>query len=380
MGGNALKNTQTRRYEREEYFAVAKKVTDILAKQGIKCEVIRSYEEKESFGDLDVLVLQTPNLKNLVETKFKPNEMVVNDNVISFNVDQLQVDLIQAPEHQYEFSRNYFAYNDLGNLLGRIAHKLGLKLGHDCLKYVLRDGTHVIGNIVVTREWDQALRLLHYDPKRYNEGFKALTDIFEYVLTSKLFDPDIYLLHNRNAESRIRDRKRETYMKFLQYCETIEPPKNKVAVSKQQYLYYLLNDASFRTQYSELIAENNRKKVLRMKFNGDIVGAATGFEGKKLGAFMEFVRKRNDLENMGAADIKLLCVEEMQNFQYVVEANREERQDKKKKQQQEQPELPVEAEQQPTEEPQSSEVKTVVEVETETATENNSSSDEENKQ
>ena len=117
-----------------------------------------------------------------------------------------------------------------------------------------------------------------------------------------------------------------------------------------------------------------------MKFNGDIVGAATGFEGKKLGAFMEFVRKRNDLENMGAADIKLLCVEEMQNFQYVVEANREERQDKKKKQQQEQPELPVEAEQQPTEEPQSSEVKTVVEVETETATENNSSSDEENKQ
>ena len=334
MGGNALKNTQTRRYEREEYFAVAKKVTDILAKQGIKCEVIRSYDDKESFGDLDVLVLQTPNLKNLVETKFKPNEMVVNDNVISFNVDQLQVDFIQAPELQYDFSRNYFAYNDLGNLLGRVAHKLGLKLGHDCLKYVLRDGTHVIGNIVVTREWDQALRLLHYDPKRYNEGFNSLTDIFEYVLTSKLFDPDIYLLHNRNAESRIRDRKRETYMKFLKYCETLEPPKNKVSVSKQQYLYYLLADPNFRSQYLDLIAENNRKKVLRMKFNGDIVGAATGFEGKKLGAFMEFVRQRNDLDNMGAADIKLLCVEEMQNFQYVVDKNREERQDKQSKKEQ----------------------------------------------
>ena len=325
MGGNALKNTQTRRYERDEYLAVADRVLAVLGKQGIKCETIRAYGDKESFGDLDVLVLQTPNLKNLVETKFKPNEMVVNDNVISFNVDQLQVDLIQAPEEQYDFSRNYFAYNDLGNLLGRIAHKLGLKLGHDCLKYVLRDGTHVVGNIVVTRDWDQALRLLHYDPKRYNEGFDTLIDVFNYVMTSRLFDPNIYLLHNRNAESRIRDRKRETYMKFLQYCETVEEPTNKVSVTKDQYLQYLLNDNDFRAQYAKLIADNNRKKVLRLKFNGDIVGAATGFEGKKLGAYMEFIRMNNDLENIGAADIKLLCVESLPKFQYVVEQNREDR-------------------------------------------------------
>lgn len=45
-----------------------------------------------------------------------------------------------------------------------------------------------------------------------------LNDIFRYVVGSACFNRDIFLLENRDAQSRIRDRKCKTCMAFLDCC------------------------------------------------------------------------------------------------------------------------------------------------------------------
>ena len=40
-----------------------------------------------------------------------------------------QIDFIKVGEENWETSKNYFSYNDLGNLMGRLAQRLGVKYG-----------------------------------------------------------------------------------------------------------------------------------------------------------------------------------------------------------------------------------------------------------
>jgi hypothetical protein len=95
----------------------------------------------------------------------------------------------------------------------------GLPRVHSRVIRGCRDGDYMFREILLTREYEAALFFLGYDPERFREGFENLEDIFKYVAGSRYFNRDIFLLENRNAQSRIRDRKRPTYTKFLTWCE-----------------------------------------------------------------------------------------------------------------------------------------------------------------
>ena len=121
MGGNALKNTKTRRYQADEYFALAKEVRDKLLwgyrgweGKGFgrvnQVEVIEAYRSKESFGDMDVLytTLSGDSVDaNFIQDTFSPNEIVRNGNVISFDYKELQIDLIHSTHDSFESSSLY---------------------------------------------------------------------------------------------------------------------------------------------------------------------------------------------------------------------------------------------------------------------------------
>jgi hypothetical protein len=62
MGGNALKEIETRRVNRAEYDQIKNIVLSKLAQRitGARINDILAYRTKESFGDLDVLVETFP--------------------------------------------------------------------------------------------------------------------------------------------------------------------------------------------------------------------------------------------------------------------------------------------------------------------------------
>lgn len=292
MGGNALKNTHTRRYNKDEYNHLTTEILDKLTKilPNRRINVIPSYFQKETFGDMDILI-ESNNIPsdwiNLINKEFTPNEYYKNGEVLSFDYKEFQIDLILSPSKEYDFAFKYYSYNDLGNFIGRIAHKLGLKFGHKGLDYVVRDGSYVIADLNVTQDFEEALQFMDYDVSRYKQGFETVEGIYLYVISTKYFNPEIYAYENRNHAARTRDRKRKLYHEFLTWLTEQFNLSNFQFENKDEYLPLIFSTfPNFKKEYDMTIKQYEKDLIFKTKFNGDIVRNVTGLEGKELGEFM----------------------------------------------------------------------------------------------
>lgn len=309
MGGNALKNTVTRRYEREEFFKTRMEVLGgiVEALRLVTAWPLKAYGDKESFGDLDILIESDhlpPDWCNRIYNTFGATERVKNGNVLSLHYRDLQVDLIATPAALMDTSYNYFNYNDLGNLLGRVAHSMGLKLGHDGLSYSWREDTYNFRTEVICTDWDTILAVLGYDPARYAAGFPTLLSIFEFVASGRFFRPEIYQLENRNHAARVRDQKRKTYMAFLEWvaalpvpepmAEISRPDAYVVKVGKRFFLPWIFTRLpDFAARYPQVMQEWEDAKEFKRRYNGTLVAGWLGITGPDLGAFMRWMKEHH---------------------------------------------------------------------------------------
>lgn len=308
MGGNALK-VKTRRYSRDEYFAYFEKIEEdfksLFGSGSIR--LIPAYKDKDSFGDMDLVFNPSMSLMSPSEAEelvinfygLNKDQYHKNGNVFSFAPDDFQIDLISTRREYVPAAVAYFSYNDLSNLLGRLTHKLGMKLGHTGLSMIIRsptDGDCILGEIELSYVYADALDILGLSVKRYEEGFDSLEDIFEFVASSKFFNGDVFLLDNRNNISRTRDRKRPTYSKFLKWIEETNPPNNFVFEEKKEgghglrepfFSEIVLKRFPFvEKMIIDLVKKDLVNRNFKKQFNGEIVSAMTGLNGKALGAFM----------------------------------------------------------------------------------------------
>jgi hypothetical protein len=230
---------------------------------------------------------------------------VSNGNVFSFNYHELQVDFIVTDPKYYQSSIDYFSYNDLGNLVGRMAHKLGIKVGHRGLELVVREpvdyGGHILAEIELSKNYDDALRILGLDVAQFHKGFDEIEDIFKYVASSKYFDPEIYLLDNRAHYSRVRDRKRKTYHAFLEWCKETKPKANYNFPDKTEHGGYSIREPYYtdiilkrwpdvRQKVDSVIEQYQFDRNFKTVYNGVIVGEMTGLKDKELGMFMSYMK------------------------------------------------------------------------------------------
>lgn len=301
MGGNALSCTSVRltkkNFERMAAECVAK--LKALYPSG-RIEAIQAYANKMDHGDLDLLVSAPGYDPFMAAQALSATEVVRNGPVTSIGVlvrpevpllddNVFQVDLVSIDAESYDFALGYFAFNDLGNLVGRTAHSAGLAHKHDGLWYYVRDGDYKFREICLTKDYDEALSFLGYNPVRFRQGFHTLEEIFQYVAGSAFFNRDIFLLENRNAKSRIRDRKRRTYMEFLRFCE--ERPELPAFVYPENKAAWLPRIAEhfphFQAEYDRAVADLAEQRAVKAKFNGEWVSQLTGLQGKELGGLMK---------------------------------------------------------------------------------------------
>ena len=293
MGGKALKNTTTRRYTKTEYESILPEIVSKLT-DTLYIEPVKAYRDKESFGDADIVVVFSENINPVeyIKQQFQPNEIVKNSSVISFDYKQLQVDIITFSDITTAlFASNYFAFNDLGNFIGRTAHRLGFKFGQTGLNYVLRDSDTVqIAELLVTDDFSSALQFLDYDPLIHLRGFDTLAQIFDYTASSKYFEPAQYLLQNRTSEARRRDRVRPSYMAILQYMQTrfdLNEMSEKVPVDRLWHLRRAFEVfPQFKRAYDFAIRKHYTHKQYRTNFNGDLIREWYGLSDIELGNFM----------------------------------------------------------------------------------------------
>ena len=312
MGGNALKSQgiDSVRLDAAEYFPEVEKVVgDLSTRFGVELKVVPAYRTKESFGDADILVSSTPEAWDKMTRHLKNTTThYSNGKVFSYGHDMggriFQVDLIYTGSTPEQMSTNYdyFGFNDLGNLVGRLAHLHGFKYGHKGLFYVLRDpddGQNVVAELVASTDTREIHEFLGLDHSVFQKGFENLEDIFKWVEKSKFFHPDIYLLENVNAVARIRDIKRSTYTKFLEWNKSLDASEylkyegDAKKLLRQVGLFtFLSKNESFGNAYFKAMESFLRMKLSKQFLNGDIVKDLTGKSGKELGILMKELKEK----------------------------------------------------------------------------------------
>jgi len=348
MGGNALQETYTRRYEKDEYFAFSEHVIATLkaALPNVRINAIEAYAAKETFGDLDLLIEDLgasatetrDKMKTIYEdlgitelVRSKPMSGTWAPEVEVWSVGgfggELQVDLIFMPTRFYESAQNYYSYNDQGNMLGRIACSMGLKLGHRGLSYVLYDPANdalVVKELTITTDYLLALTFLGYDVTRFKQGFDTLSDVLEFVLSTEYMSPSYFQLENRGYRNRVRDAKRPNYRAILELIALKElAVRDDLPTQAEQLERAGKAFPDFGAELAQEMADFADYKLTRSadreavmsRFSAKIVGAITGVNGTDLGILMSVLREEALVQGNSLSDhVKGMSANEIESW------------------------------------------------------------------
>ena len=297
MGGKVMKKygVETERKSTQEHKRIEKELIPIISNMfNTEVKIVEFYRNKETHGDCDLLILNHGNLGNIskkLEEKF--GIVHANGNVYSFVYDKYQIDIIPQPTKNWETAKVFFDWDPSGNLMGKIAHKFGLKYGLQGLVYPFRTFSGRLSrDIVISKDNRKIFKFFDLDYDKYLKGFDNLEEIFEFIIDSKYFNPNNFLMENLNSIDRKRNKKRSTYKGFLDYINLKNFDKdssfkfNKDKSSYHRMINEYFPESNFLEMLDELKKEDDRNKRISEKFNGNIVMEITGLKGKELGNFI----------------------------------------------------------------------------------------------
>lgn len=274
MGGKAL-SIQTERISIEKYEQISYEIVGYFSKEysNKNCYFMipNHIGNKESFGDLDVIMCYKDNNENLnikyevkqfIKNKFNSQSIVVNHNVISFDYQNFQIDIIIVKENEGQSTFTYMCYGDASNIIGRIAHRFGLKFGMDGFFFKYKGYEKLL-----TRNLKDAMIILGFDSKKFFEGFNSNLELFEWIKESKYFDPYIFKSNND-------DMKRSIYSQFLDYIKDFDfsMPHFRFRKNPEEYIGLI---STWYPQIIEFTFEIDsmleERKLVANKFNGNLI-------------------------------------------------------------------------------------------------------------
>lgn len=308
MGGNLFKD-RSRRYQKAEYDALVVELSPAFSKLFTKFNVCPAFKDKDSFGDMDVVGVVAPcaNFPERVKEVTGCDDLSKNGNQVSFLYKEFQVDLVCHPEEEYAMAKHYYGNGDRGNFVGKLAHTLGLKYGHDGLWLKVREReSHLLREVLLTNDPQTADTFLNVE---YRTEFQSFDDMFNNVVASKYFNVETYDDENNNAVARVRDAKRPNYRKFLEYAAQMTD-RTFFPYHKDKSVHLPLVFAAFphaEKEYHEAKEEFRKLVLFRTKLNGEVVAELTGLKDKELGMTMKRLREvmnPDNTEHMTADEVR----------------------------------------------------------------------------
>lgn len=236
MGGNLFK---TERMDRQEYEEACLFISKVLAPMNYA--FTKSFLDKDSFGDIDILVSCT----NLAKELFYKHGLVLETNgssvLIHHKGNQIQVDLIEVNNMPYAL--NYYSYGMFCPIIGKIFKPQGFKLNPNGLYYIYN------GNeVFVTNNWHKILGVIGI----YKSEFTREEEAFAAISKSPFFVKNIF--------TDIPEKKLAKAMKHPMYCRFLEYIKDvKDYQSSTEILNFFQSDKDFirRLQCEDITAKAN---------------------------------------------------------------------------------------------------------------------------
>lgn len=236
MGGNLFK---TERMDRQEYEEACLSISKVLAPMNYA--FTKSFLDKDSFGDIDILVSCT----NLAKELFYKHGLILEINgssiLIHHKGNQIQVDLIEVNNMPYAL--NYYSYGMFCPIIGKIFKSQGFKLNPNGLYYIYN------GNeVFVTNNWHKILGVIGI----YKSEFTREEEAFAAISKSPFFVKNIF--------TDIPEKKLAKAMKHPMYCRFLEYIKNvKDSGITSDILIHFFEDKDFirRLQCEDITIKSN---------------------------------------------------------------------------------------------------------------------------
>ena len=313
MGGKAMKliGIETERKNTIEHLRIQSELTPIIGEMfNTPVKGIQFYREKETHGDLDLLIQNYGQLDKIHEKLSERfGKIFCNGAVYSFAYDNYQVDIIPQSPKFWDSCNSFWNWDPLGNLVGKVSHKLNLKFGFQGLEYPCRtfNGRYA-DDITISTDARKIYEFLGFDYDRYLLEFNTLQEIFDYVISSKYFDSDIFLMQNLNAIDRKRNAKRKTYQEFLKYINDNKIVKHYIFLPREEYLNIVnkhFPEADLLNKVNAFKERDAINRAVNIKFNGDLIMQWTDKKilGKELGeAIVNFQREITNVYGMPFKD------------------------------------------------------------------------------
>lgn len=305
MGGNALKNYGCERVDLITYERIKLYVINKLSPFFDKIKIPLSLSDKKDYGDIDIIAI--PKIQNIVEKIqeiFSPRKIIKNGSIYSFNVENLQIDLICETEENYEIHSQFLNFGDMSMILGRVARLYKLKYGIDGLSLPIRDpiDDHVIEVIPISKNLRKILTFFGYDAEMYFKGFQTKEELRDFVFSSKKINQGFLTKDSENCTHRKRDRKREAYKEIYAWFQNNREkfplkPEEKPFLDLLNEVDLFFLESQIKKKYFAILKEIDKIKKAREKFSGDCVAKFLNISGKELGLVMEsFSRKFSSRE------------------------------------------------------------------------------------
>lgn len=319
MGGNAIApHVKSVRLDVERYKNLEAKTLSILQEffsEG-RFNVVRYFANKQDFGDVDMMYNVENNadflqkLPLLLMEEFNSTKelpVVRNSSVTSVGVpvdtneeDYFQLDFLYYSKENWDHAEFFLDYNDVGNLLGRVARFAGFKLSDKGLLFPYKnEHGHVVKDVLVTKDPLVTMQVLKLDKALYDKGMDSMEDVYHFVMSSDYFVPETFLTENLNNGLKKRERKRGAYKLFLEYLNGLD----QETLLCRTYLYEDKHIArltalehsldlvpAFKVRYQAVQEKADLMRVFKMHFNGNLVTELTGLRNRELGQFMKFVQ------------------------------------------------------------------------------------------
>ncbi len=311
MGGNLLKTwgLPEKRLSTEDYFSLQKEIIGLIRDNfGNKCTVgVAPYiRNKTSHGDLDIIIGHGEHL-DIVPFIMEQYKVSVhkNSNVISFPVKGFQIDITLVEMINFQSTIDFTSWNDLGMLVGRIAHKFGLHHGHVGLSFWIRQGLfdkslmfldndHVMEKLILTRDFSVILPLLGFDYDRWKQGFDTNEEVYHWVASSKYFSAEIFDYESLNHINRVRNKKRAMYAGFIEWLGQNSWKYNRYVFERREY-YLPMWAAQFpqlKPSLKHHKVEYEQNKKFKSKLNGELVMELLGISnGKEVGRVISEMKR-----------------------------------------------------------------------------------------
>lgn len=302
MGGNLFK---LGRLPREQYLEIETDVRAYLdAKIGSELyRIPRYYGDKSDFGDMDVVLssaLERPwdEVRAMILRDLGIERYKITGAVFSTVYHDFQVDYFEKSAAIFLSTYNFLCFNDLGNLLGKMFRRLGLKYGEDGLFWVFRrqNGSYR-RDILLSRDYQRIFALLELDAGPWERGFENLETMFRWVIASPYFSVAPFFRRAPTTEKRLALRR--TFREFLSFLER-ENITRTYDYEKDRDHYIPLVAEHFPevdlpgAVEAERVAEK-RVEVIRKKFSGRIIMELyPELRGKELGEFIRLFRAQSD--------------------------------------------------------------------------------------